>query len=158
MTKKILLIALLIFTSVSAKEAINNTNPFLHDDHFPGGYFLMADALPHFMGVYMKHGGMHKIKPTKEQEEVLEKQFDKMVKIIMSTATQIKELETKLVSNVVNNGKTAEDVSDTLDKIGMMRKDLTILQIECLNIFKKTLSKEQYRMMTDLAIEESKKR
>ena len=38
------------------------------------------------------------------------------------------------------------------------RKDLTILQIECRNIFKETLTKEQYALMIKLAIEESKKR
>ena len=156
--KKIILAVLITVSTIVAKDEVKVENPFLHEDHFPGGYFLMSDALPHFMGVYMKHGGMHKVKPTKEQEEVLEKQFEKMVKIIMKTAKEIKGLETILTLKVVDEGKTAKDMSEALDQITQKRKDLTILQIECLNIFKKTLNKEQYQMIKELAISESKKR
>ncbi len=156
--KKIVLAVLIALSPMVAKEEIKMENPFLHEDHFPGGYFLMSDSLPHFMGVYMKRGGMHKVKPSKEQEEVIEKQFEKMVKIIMKTAAEIKELETTLTLEVINEGKNAKDVSEVLDKITNKRKDLTILQIECLNVFKKTLTKDQYQLMKDLAIQESKKR
>lgn len=156
--KKIILAVLLTITPMIAKESNNVENPFLHDDHFPGGYFVMPDSLPHFMGVYMKHGGMHKVEPNAKQEEIIEKQFEKMVKIIMKTATEIKKLETSIVSQVVNEGKTAIDVKDALDKVTNMRKDLTILQIECLNVFRETLTKEQYALMIKLAIEASKNR
>lgn len=156
--RKIVLVILVALAPLMAKENTVAENPFLHDDHFPGGYFLMADSLPHFMGVYMKHGGMKKVKPTPEQEAVIEKQFEKMVKIIMKSANETKALETQLVLSVVNEGKNSKDVSDTLDKIEKNRKDLTILQIECLNTFKKTLSKEQYELMQKLAIEHIKSR
>lgn len=156
--KKIVLAVLIALSPMIAKDEVKVENPFLHEDHFPGGYFLMSDSLPHFMGMYMKRGGMHKVKPTKEQEEVLEKQFAKMVKIIMKTATEIKGLETMLTLKVVDEGKTAKDMSEVLDQITQKRKDLTILQIECLNVFKNILNKEQYKMIKELAISESKKR
>ncbi len=157
--KKIVLAILITLSPMIAKDEVKQVeNPFLNNDHFPGGYFLMADSLPHFMGVYMKHGGMQKIKPTPEQEEVIEKLFERMVQTIMKSANETKVLETKLVLAVVNNGKNAKDVHDSLDKIAKNRRDLTVLQIECLNTFKKTLTKEQYELMKKLAVELSKSR
>lgn len=163
MKKLILLLCLVAMPMVASQktqeiDTTQVTNPFLHDDHFPGGYFLMTDSLPHFMGVFMKRGGMHKVKADAKQEVIIEKQFEKMVKIIMQTATRIKEIETKVTLDVINNGKTAKELSTQIDAIANLRKELTILQIECLNIFKETLTKEQYEMMIELALEELKHR
>lgn len=67
------LLVLLVPFLTFAEEQIKN--PFMQQDHFPGGYFLMPDSLPHFMGIYMKEGGMRKIEPTEEQEIAIEKRF-----------------------------------------------------------------------------------
>ncbi len=147
--KKIVLAMVIALSPVIAEADAHN--PFLHNEHFPDGYFLMPDSFPHFMGIYMKHGGMQKLNPTKEQKLVIEKQFVKIVPIIMKTATEIKTLETMIVSQVINDGKTAKDVSDALDKVANKRRELADLQIECLNVFKKTLTEEQYQLMIKLA-------
>jgi len=156
--KKIILLFCLVVLPMSAAQKASEENPFLHDDHFPGGYFLMPDSMPHFMGIYMKEGGMQKIKPSTEQEKVIEKQFEKMVKIIMSTATKIKSMETVLTLDIVHKGKTAKELSAQIDEVAKLRKELTILQIECINLFKETLTKEQYKQMLELALTQDKKR
>jgi len=156
--KSTVLAILIILSPIMAKDNTSTENPFLHDDNFPGGYFMMDDSLPHFMGTYMKHGGMQKIKPNEKQEEIIEKQFEKMVKIIMKTAIETRELESIVTAKVVHEGKNSKDLSETLDKISKNRKDLTILQIECINIFKETLTKEQYGLMQKLILEHSKTR
>jgi len=156
--KGILLSLLLLSISSLAKENKPSKNPFLFDDRFPGGYFLIRDSLPHFMGIYMKKGGMHKIKPTPEQEDILEAKFMTMSKKIMKTAKEVKALETKVVLAVVYDGKTAEDLAKELDEIAKKKKYLTQLQIGSMNLFKKTLTKEQFDIMIQLTIENEKNR
>ena len=129
-------------------------NPFLRKDHFPGGYFLVPDSLPHFMGLYMKEGGMYKIDPSVEQEEAIEGLFNRMTAQIMATAKEIKSVETKMMNLVVYEGKSAQELVTELDKISRQRRELTELQIECINIFRKTLSRQQYDKIIELAKEQ----
>lgn len=156
--KKIVLIALLILTPMIAKDEVKLENPFLHGDNFPKGYFLTSDSMPHFMHLYMKQGGSINIDDlTQKQEEVIEKKFSQTPPKVMKLAKEIKALETKLVLAVINDGKNAKDLSDSLDKIADKRKELTVLKIGCLNMFKETLTKQQYKVLVDMAIEEAKK-
>ena len=156
--KKILLITLLTLSPMMAKDEVKVENPFLHGDNFPKGYFLTSDSMPHFMHIYMKQGGSFKIEDlTEKQEEIIEKQFAGTPPRVMKLAKEIKALETKLVLAVINDGKNVKDVTESLDKIADKRKELTILKIECLNMFKKTLTKVQYKVLVDLAIAEAKK-
>ena len=130
-------------------------NPFLGDDNFPMGYSLLADSMPNFMHIYMKGGGMHKVSLTQAQEEAIEEVFATRPREVMKTAREIKVLETKLVLQVIDEGKSAQDVKALLDQIAEKRKEMTILQIGCLSVFKKTLSKEQYQILRKMAIEEA---
>lgn len=154
--KKIVLAILIALSPMIAKDS-GEQNPFFNVKSNEGGSFLL-DSLPHFMGMYMKHGGMHKIKPTDEQEIVLEKQFSKMVKIIMPAREKIRKIENEIVSKVVFDGATEKELASQLAEVANMKKKLTDLQIECLNVFKKTLTKEQYQMMIDMAIKHAKER
>ena len=153
--KRIILAILIAWTPIMAKESSGIQNPFFQLKEGNREAFLL-DSMPHFMGMYMKHGGMHKIKPTESQEIVLEKQFGHMVKIIMSTKEKIGQIENEIVSKVIFDGKTETDMASKLDEISKLKRELTNLQIECLNVFKKTLTKEQYQMMIDMAIEHAK--
>lgn len=157
-TTTLLLSLLIALPLMGSEDNVPLENPFLHDDNFPAGYFLIPDAMPHFMGIYMKKGGMHKIEPTEEQETILEDKFASMVKFIMATAKEIKTLETTVTHAVVYEGKTAEELSESIDKIVALRHELTLLQIECLNLYKATLTPEQYAMIIDLAISEAQKK
>lgn len=149
--RNLFLLLVIFLTSSIVLADDQQENPFLKQDHFPGGYFLMPDSLPHFMGIYMKEGGMHKINPTDEQEEIIEKQFKHMVSIIMPTAKKIKAIEAKITHQVVFEGKSKQDMSAELKEVVDLRLKLSELQIECLNIFKKTLKPEQYKQMIELA-------
>jgi Spy/CpxP family protein refolding chaperone len=136
----------------NAKSENIPENPFLHDDNFPAGYFLLPDALPHFMGVYLKQGGMQKIEPTEEQRAIIQEKFTSMVSYIMPTATKVRELEAGVCHAVVYEGKTAAELKPQLDEIAELRRELTERQIDCLIFFKKTLTPEQYNTIIDLAI------
>lgn len=155
--KKIILAILIAVSPMIAKDDSGKQNPFFNVKSNEGSSFLL-DSLPHFMGMYMKHGGMHKIKPTDEQEIVLEKQFSKMVKIIMPAREKIRKIENEIVSKVVFEGKSEKEMIPQLLEVADLKKKLTNLQIECLNVFKKTLTKEQYQVMIDMSIKHSKER
>ncbi|MFT5661953.1 MAG: Spy/CpxP family protein refolding chaperone [Sulfurimonas sp.] len=151
--KKIILAALIVLSPMIAQEDLEN--PFLGDDNFPMGYSLLPDAMPNFMHLYMKGGGMHKLDLTPEQEAAIEKVFSKRPAQLMKAAGDIQNLETQLVLKVVDEGKKAEDVKELLNQIAQKRKEMTMLKIGCLNIFKETLTKEQYKSLKDMAIEEA---
>jgi Spy/CpxP family protein refolding chaperone len=127
-------------------------NPFLGDDNFPMGYSLMADSMPNFMHIYMKGGGMHELNLSAEQEKAIEKVFATRPQKMMKAASEIKKLETILVFKVVNEGKNAQEIKTLLDEIALKRKEMTILKISCVNIFRKTLTPEQYKRLRDMAI------
>lgn len=151
--KKIILAIFIVLSPMVAQEDLEN--PFLGNDNFPMGYSLLADSMPNFMHLYMKGGGMHKLDLTQEQETAIEKVFATRPPKVMKAAQEIQNLETQLVLKVVNEGKKAEDVKELLDQIAQKRKEMTILKIGCLNIFKETLTKEQYKILRDMAIEEA---
>jgi len=155
--KKIILAILIALSPMIAKDSTGKQNPFFNVKNSDGGSFLL-DSLPHFMGMYMKHGGMHKIKPSEEQEVVLEKQFEKMVKVIIPSREKIRKIENEIVFKVVFEGAGEKELIPQLSEVADLKKKLTNIQIECLNIFKKTLTKEQYQVMIDMAIKHSKER
>lgn len=144
---------LLILSRVSGEEALEN--PFLGNDNFPMGYSLLSSSMPNFMHLYMKGGAMFKLDLTQTQEEAIEEIFATRPRKVMKTAREIKKLETKVVLAVVDGGKGAKEVEALLDQIAQKRKEMVLLQIECLGIFKKTLTKEQYEKIRALAIEEA---
>ena len=141
---------LLGITLLTAQEDLEN--PFLGNDNFPMGYSLMADSMPNFMHIYMKGGGMHKLNLSPKQEEAIEKVFATRPSQMMKAAAEIEKLETKLVLKVVDEGKNAKEVKILLDEIALKRKEMTVLKISCVNIFKETLTEEQYKSLRDMAI------
>jgi Spy/CpxP family protein refolding chaperone len=151
--KNIIIMLLLLLNSVTAEESLEN--PFLKDDNFPMGYSLLSDSMPNFMHLYMKGGAMHKMNLTAEQEEAIEEVFASRPQKVMKTAREIKNLETKLVLAVIEEGKSAKDVEGLINEIAKKRKEMVLLQIECLRVFKKTLTPEQYEEIKKLAIEEA---
>jgi len=148
--KKIILTALLGITLLSAQEDLDN--PFLGNDNFPMGYSLMADSMPNFMHIYMKGGGMHKLDLSAKQEKAIEKVFSTRPQKMMKAATEIEKLETILVLKVVDEGKNAQEIKTLLDEIALKRKEMTMMKISCVNIFRETLTPEQYKRLRDMAI------
>lgn len=144
---------LITLSHLSAAEALEN--PFLGNDNFPMGYSLLSNSMPNFMHLYMKGGAMHKFNLTQAQEEAIEKVFATRPQKVMKLAREIKQLETKVVLAVVDDGKGAKEVEPLIDQIAAKRKKMVLLQIECLGVFKKTLTKEQYAKIRALAIEEA---
>jgi len=151
--KKIILSSLLFFAVNSVADGIN---PYLND-RFPGGYSLMSDSMPHLMGLYKKQGGIDKVNPTPEQETPIQKQFNKMAKETMQKATKIRELETKVVLAVVNDGKKYDEVKNEIETIAKLKTELVALEIETIDIFKSTLSKEQFNILLNMAKERAKR-
>lgn len=144
---------LITLSHLSAAEALKN--PFLGNDNFPMGYSLLSNSMPSFMHLYMKGGAMHKFNLTQAQEEAIEEVFATRPQKVMRLAREIKQLETKVVLAVVDNGKNAKELEPLIDQIAAKRKKMVLLQIECLGVFKKTLTKEQYAKIRALAIEEA---
>jgi len=151
--KKIILATLLALSPMIAQEDLEN--PFLGNDNFPMGYSMLADSMPNFMHLYMKDGGMHKLELSQSQETAIEEVFATRPPQVMKKAYEIQNLETQLVLKVVDEGKKAEDVKEILEQIAQKRKEMTMMQIECLNVFKETLTKEQYKVLRDMAIEKA---
>jgi len=145
--KLLISLSLLSFSSVAIS---NDSNPFLHENEFPKGYFLMPESLPHFMGVY-RGGGKEKIKPSKEQATLIEEHGKKVLQFVPSTAVKIKKLETEIVNDAVFKGKTFSDLSDKLAQVATLRQEMTKTQLNAIKFLKTTLTPEQFEMMIELA-------
>jgi Spy/CpxP family protein refolding chaperone len=155
--KKLLLTALLTLSPLFAQEEIK-INPYLHGDEFPKGYFLTVDAMPHFMHLYMKQGGSFKIEDlTEKQEDTIEAMFAKTPPKVMKLAKEIKALETEVVLAVIEEGQNAKMLDEKLTAIAEKRKAMTVLKIECLNMFKETLTPKQFDVLKKMAQEEAQK-
>jgi Spy/CpxP family protein refolding chaperone len=147
---------LLILLTLSPLLANTQANPFLHGDNFPKGYFLIPNAMPQFMHIYMKQGGSLDLEDLSEkQEEIIEAKFASTPPKIMKLAKEIKILESEVVMAVMNEGKDAKALDAKLDSIAQKRKAMTIFKIECLNMFKQTLTPKQFDVLKDLAIKEA---
>jgi len=153
--KKILLITMLALVPLMAHKSANQKeykeNPYLKKDDFPGGYSLSPNSLPPLIGMYMKMGGQHKINPTIKQEKLFEKQFEKMFTTYHEKAKEIRDLETSLMKRVVYKGQNPKEVKSLLDEIAKKKMDLTILQVECINLFKDNLNDTQYQTILEIA-------
>ena len=155
--KAIILATLLSLSPLLAKDEVK-VNPYLHGDNFPKGYFLTSDSMPHFMHIYMKQGGSLDIEDlTEKQEEIIETKFAQIPPKVMKLAKEIKALETEVVLAVIENGDDAKALDEKLDAIAAKRKEMTVLKIECLNMFKKTLTPKQFNVLKGLAQAEAKK-
>lgn len=148
---KSILAVLFVLTPLLASAEAQTGNPFLKNDAFPSAYFLIPNAMPHFMGVYLKGGGMQKIDPSEEQRALIEGRHKEMVSVIMPTATEIKEIEARIAHQVIYEGKTVQDLQAELDQVANLRRKLTDLQIECLVFFKEVLTPVQYEQIVELA-------
>lgn len=154
--KKVFFITLFTLNMLLAQNTVE-TNPYLHDDYFPKGYFLIPHAMPHFMHIYMKEGGSLELENlTEAQEEIIETKFDKTPPKVMKLAKEIKALETKVIFAVIEEGKDAKALDELLNSIASKRKEMTVLKIECLNMFKSTLTPKQFNTLKDLAKAEAK--
>ena len=152
--KSLILGGVLMFVSLSvfaSEKHEHKGNPFLKDDHYPSDYFLMPNSMPHFMNIYIKKGGKKILKPTKEQDEKIAAYVKKIVPDIMSRATKTKKLETKIAKAVIFDGKTAEDLSTQIDEVAKIRRELTVIHLKCLNLFKNTLDEKRYHLLVELA-------
>jgi hypothetical protein len=136
------------------QEALEN--PFLRNDNFPMGYSLVANSMPNFMHIYMKGGGAIKLDLTQKQEEAIEAVFAIRPPKVMKAAKDIKYLETKLALAVIDERKSVKEVKGLLDEIAQKKEEMTILQIGCMRVFQDTLTKEQYKVLRDMAIEEAR--
>ena len=155
--KTLILATLLTLSPLLAKDKVT-VNPYLHGDNFPKGYFLTSDSMPHFMHIYMKQGGSLDIEDlTEKQEAIIEEKFAQTPPKVMKMAKEIKALETEVVLAVINEGKDAKALDEKLDLIAAKRKEMTVLKIECLNMFKKTLTPKQFDVLKGLAQAEAKK-
>ncbi len=151
--KKIILAVLITLSPMLAKDDVKIKNPFSQGRM--GSPFLFG-SLPHFMGMYMKRGGMHKIETTDEQAAPIEKQFKKMMKTLKPRRDKLRKLENEIVSKIVFEGKTKEELSTQISEAIKLKTEMTNIQIECLNVFKKALTQKQYQVMIDMSIKHSK--
>lgn len=151
--KRLILLVLLAVVPAVAHQASTkpSENPYLRTDDFPGGYSILPNSLPPLIGMYMKMGGQHKINPTPKQEDIFEKQFEKMVKIFNDDALEIKDLETQFMKRVVYKGENPKQVQGLIEEIARKKISLTMLQVECINLFKENLNAKQYQQMLDIA-------
>lgn len=119
--KKIILAILIALSPMMAKDYIEKQNPFFNVKSSEGAMFLL-DSMPHFMGMYMKHGAMHKIKPNEKQEIALEKQFSKIVKIIIPIREKIRKIENEIVLKVVFDGAGKQELVSQLSQVADLKK------------------------------------
>jgi len=153
--KKLILILMIAITPLlahkSTKQKEYKQNPFLKNDNFPGGYSLLPSSLPPLVDIYMMKEGQKELKTTQKQHKIFEDRFNFMFNEFHKIADEIRSLETQIMQKVVYQGFITTQLQEQLDEIASKKRYLTQLQLECINIFKNTLNKEQYTKIIDMA-------
>jgi len=151
--KKLLIVLFIAIIPVLAHQSGDNynKNPFLKNDMFPGGYSLLPMRLPPLSGIYMSKGGKEKLNTNDKQNKILEERFSIMYENFQKVANEIRDLETEIMEQVVYQGFTYKELKEELDQVASKKRFLTKIQIECINIFKKTLNKQQYKKILKMA-------
>ena len=129
-------------------------NPFSKEEKFPGDYFLIPSNLPHFMKVFRLQKENKAWNLSKEQIEKLQAAQEEVLSAVVPLAEKIKKLELEMADAVVYEGKNLKEVEVKLQEIANLRLEMTKKHVECINIFYKTLSKEQYKILLELVKQE----
>jgi len=144
---KRLILTVLILTQLYSQEEITK-NLF---ETNRGGYSLSPNTLPYLIGMYLRKGGQFKINPSKKQEAILEKQFETMIKQNQTLVKKIKQLELKLMTEVVYKGKNSKELKKLITQISEYKIELQNIHIDCINLVKRSLNKEQYEKLLEIA-------
>lgn len=82
---------------------------------------------------------------TAEQKQELKKIMQYVPKNVLPMRKKIKAFEQNLVAGFVEDGKTPEALSEQLDQLAKMKRDLAVEEILIFNQLKKFLTPEQYQ-------------
>lgn len=80
-----------------------------------------------------------------EQKKALKKITQYVPKNVLPMRQKIKSFEQTLISGFVEEGKTPAELSEQLDKLIQMKRELAIEEIKVFNRLKKILTPEQYQ-------------
>jgi len=138
------------FADVPQKSTTEG-NPFCKKEKFPGDYFLIHKNLPHFMKIFRMHMDDKTLALSKEQIQKLSAEQDNVVATLIPLANSIKEKELEVMRLSVYEGKNAQDLKDLLEEIVALRVKMSEKHVDCIHAFYTTLSKEQYRLLIEMA-------
>lgn len=139
-----------VFADTPVKSTMDK-NPFCKEETFPKDYFLIHSNLPHFMKIFRMYKDDKTLNFTKEQIRTLSAVQDDVVATAVPLAHDIRAKELEVVNLCVFEGKNSRDLKALLEEIAQLRVKMSQKHVDCINSFYKTLSKEQYEALLNIA-------
>lgn len=118
-------------------------------ERFPADYFLVHTNLPHYMQVFQKFGDDPKLALSSEQKKQMQELMDKTLSVVIKNATIVRDLELALQKAVLFENKNSQQTKDLIEEILLLRTNLTITHIDCIEEAKKILTKEQDKLFLE---------
>ncbi|HES75704.1 MAG TPA: hypothetical protein ENO09_01705 [bacterium] len=105
---------------------------------------IRSENLPHLMHNIMQMSG--ELQLSEAQRARLQEVARDMPPKMHAGFTRAQTLEKSIARDVVEQGRSAEDVSTKLDELQRIKRELTDLQIKGLNQIRAILTPEQYQL------------
>lgn len=138
------------FADVPQKSATEE-NPFYKEEKFPGDYFLIHTNLPHFMKIFRMYKDDKTLGLSKEQIQKLSAVQEDVIANAIPWANSIKAKELEVMQLSVHQGKNSQDLKNLLEEIAALRVKMSQKHVDCINAFYTTLSREQYKVLLEIA-------
>jgi hypothetical protein len=118
---------------------------------FPKDYFLVSQNLPFLVGTALFNPQSSRLKLSKEQLDKLIEMKKNIVPVSAKIAKDVKLMELKLAKAILDENKTAQSQSSLIDDIAKTKAKMTKEHLKCITTVKSLLSKEQFKILLELA-------
>jgi hypothetical protein len=118
---------------------------------YPKDYFLVSQNLPFLVGISLYHPQSDSLKLDKKQLDKIIELRDQTVPAAAKVAKQIKAMEMELAKSILEDKKDPEQLKTLVDKISVMRTDLSKAHLDCIHNIQQVLSAQQYSQLLKIA-------
>ncbi len=120
-------------------------------ESYPKDYFLINQNLPFLVGISLYHPQSDSLELNKDQLNKLIQLRDKTVPAAAKVAKQIKAMEMELAKSILEDKKAPDQLKALVDKIAVMRTDLSKAHLDCIHNIQQILSTNQYSQLLKIA-------
>ena len=139
---------------VKLEKMAGDPGPFMGQESFPKGYFLIPKNLPFLIGLALYHPASSNLKLTKEQIAKLLKYKNEATPKLAKKGLQIKKLELEIVQEIAlsHNKVKASSLFDKVDEIAKLKTQLKKDHLICIEKVKAILTDGQYEELLDYGV------
>jgi len=133
------------------KQLSEKSSPYNAHEHFPKEYLLIPKNLPFLLNLTLHHPQSSELNLTKEQLKKLTEIKSQRKPEVLKAAKEIKELELKLVEQMLKEGKKASEVESLVDTIAKKKAEITKKHLLCIKQVRDILTLEQQKIVDSYA-------